>query len=175
MARSGADVSMHRGACCPAPYRNRGSARHIGDSTDVEDAAIRAGPAKQPLVKQGGEWCPLPAQRDISRAEVGDRRDTGARGDQGGIADLQRERVFGIRLVSQCLPMAANRSDRGCINTRDFQQCIGRVAKTLPRPGMQLADLIDAAGIRLGNSTHKSRTQRLGIGMLMGLQNVQRS
>jgi hypothetical protein len=83
--------------------------------------------------------------RLVSTPEIGNRRDAGAGRDDTWIADLQRKRACGVRLVSQRLSVTANSNYFSCSDTVFFQKCERGIAETLANPMVQFADQIDCA------------------------------
>src|SRR5579872_3234725 len=67
-----------------------GQEREVGDATDVEHGARLRIAAQQEVIDIRYEWSALASGRDVGDAEVRDRRQAGAFGDERRLSELQR-------------------------------------------------------------------------------------
>ena len=83
----------------------------ITDAADIDDHAVVAFGAKHGIVKGGRQRCALAAGGHVPAAQIRDRGNSGALGNDVGIAYLHRARKLGVRCVKHGLSVAADGAD----------------------------------------------------------------
>ncbi len=118
-------------------------------------------------MKCRSERSALAAGGDVGAPEVGDGRDGGAGGDDVGVSDLQRERVFGVRFVSDRLTVAANRGDIARVDAGLFEQRVRGITKTLADLTMLLGDIVGVPETGLLDRGAELLPEIIGVGLLV--------
>ena len=121
----------------------------VGDAADVDDGAAGPGGVKQPVVKGRHQGRALAAGGEVARAEIGHGRDAGALGDDRRVAHLERERLFGLRVMAQGLAVAADGADGGFVRAGLLQHRACGAGEKLAESRVQRAYALDRAVSRL--------------------------
>lgn len=121
---------------------------HVRDAADVHDHAVGARLPEHRVVKRRHERRALAAERQVLAPEIRHHGNAGVRGDDVGIADLEREGVGEGRPVADGLPVAADGGDLGGRDAGLPEQFVDRLGEQPAEPDIGLAEPVDLVGAR---------------------------
>ena len=116
----------------------------VGDTADIEDCngARHVGRQcrHQRLVEDGNERCPLPARRNVGRAEIVDHWNAGEVGKKLAVADLPGAAF--MRRVMDRLAMEADDVDVARLQSGPLKEVEGRHGMALGEDALNFRDLV---------------------------------